>query len=90
MEKIISNDELNDLHKKGKGYIYNDYGTKKGNLLHKTRCYVCNPKYKKGMRVPPPKYYFNTIEKAKECLDKNRPNNYGFAGCCLKKYKIKQ
>jgi hypothetical protein len=73
MKKIMTQTELEQLHKSGKGFIYNDYAGPSGtsaskyNLLHRTDC-----PWIKRTNLNVAKHYAETQEVAVAWLEQNR------------------
>ena len=71
MKKILSDQELQEFHHKGTGFIYNDYGTDNKhdpyNVLHDCSCV-----HVRRMDTKTAKYHFDSIEGSKAWLESNR------------------
>ncbi len=87
MKEINDDNELLKIHKKGKGYVYNDYAGRRGdpkfNVLHESTCYLCNPNHKMGMKAKIPKFYSNNLKEAQTWLRNNRKDRYKRCGHCM-------
>jgi hypothetical protein len=68
---MSSDQELLELHRKCTGFIFNDFGTKNKhypfNKLHFTKC-----RHVKRTDTKTGKYYFDSIEEARDWLESNR------------------
>lgn len=85
MIKIIDYKQLQELHNKGKGFIFNDFdgmrpSGKENNILHKASC---NWILKSNTNVQ--KIFFENEIEAIKWLNENRKSNWKHCGTCLKK-----
>ena len=83
LNQILSNEVLQEVHRIGAGYIYNDYSGngkwgKIFNVLHRADCHKVL-----RMNVNYPKYYFDTLAEAEEFINNLRGNNWKKCDDCL-------
>ena len=90
--KIKNWEELNNILKVKKGFIYNDFGTTNKwntiefNKLHKASCYHLKKITPRSVEWT---YYFDSLEEAKLWLENNRKEDgYSFCKICFKKLNI--
>ena len=93
IREILSNKELEEIYDKSVGFVFNDYPTNDGikyKKLHRADCHSLNPnninrlkvKGKNGIKLP--KFYFETLDEAYDCLKKNRSDvGYSDCGFCM-------
>jgi len=85
MNKIIDDKQLQELHNKGMGFIFNDFDGMRpsgieNNILHKASC---NCILKSNTNVK--KIFFENETEAFKWLDGNRKSNWKHCGTCLRK-----
>ncbi|GFP21763.1 hypothetical protein HKBW3S06_00990, partial [Candidatus Hakubella thermalkaliphila] len=78
--EIKTDEKVRELHQRGDGYIYNDYGTKWGrphqwNVLHEAAC-----GYVGRMNIKTPKWYFDSYAGVTSWLKQNR-GHIGYKEC---------
>ena len=96
MKKILSDKELEEIYKKGVGFVYNDFSKSNGemcNKLHGAGSYCLKPDNPKRLKVEGSegellKLYFDSLDKAHTWLKQNR-SDVGYSDClrpgCLRK-----
>lgn len=72
MRQIKSQHELDQIHRSGSGFIYNDFSRKgasgkKLNVVHRADC-----RWIKKTKITVPKYFFDTFDEAFSWLGQNR------------------
>ncbi|OGM10746.1 hypothetical protein A2Z22_00820 [Candidatus Woesebacteria bacterium RBG_16_34_12] len=88
MIEINSTEELEKIHERGIGYVFNDFTGnsalgKRDNKLHIAKCPFMNPSHPNRMTVPPHKLFGLFYEETLDWLEKNR-SRIGYTECkCL-------
>ena len=93
IREILSNKELEEIFENGVGFVFNDFSARDGvkwKKLHRADCRFLNPNNPKRLKVEGedgeklPKFYFETLDEACECLKKNRSDvGYSDCGFCM-------